>query len=351
MPKAPTSNGVMPVLYATDDRPGITRVGSAGRFTYRWPGGRTVRDRKTLRRIQGIVIPPAWTDVWIAPDATGHVQATGRDARRRKQYRYHPQWRANRDAAKFDHLLEFAGVLPAIRAAVARDLTKLSGSRERVLAVVISLLERTHMRVGSEEYARTNNSYGLTTLKNGHARIRGGRMRFRFKGKSGVLHEVSLDDPKLARDVRRCQDLPGQTLFQYLDDAGEPRPIGSADVNRYLAEVSGTSVTAKDFRTWWGTVSAACILRHAVRPQTNADAKRIALSAIDRVAAELGNTRAVCRASYVHPAVLSAFGVGGFTAARVRTPKIAGLTADESWTVSFLQRANRRTTPAPKIAA
>jgi DNA topoisomerase-1 len=334
-----TTTRVPGLSYATDESPGITRAGSPGAFTYRWPGGRVVRDRAILRRIQALVIPPAWTQVWISPHATGHIQATGRDTRRRKQYRYHPRWRAIRDAAKFDRLLEFARVLPAIREAVARDLAKPPSSRERVLAVVVSLLERTHIRVGNEEYARTNDSYGLTTLKNGHARVRGGRVEFRFKGKSGVVHHVSLDDPALARDVRRCQELPGQTLFEYLDEEAHPRPIGSGDVNRYLAEVSGLSVTAKDFRTWWGTVSAAALLRDADPPASKTEAKRASLLAIDSVAAELGNTRAVCRSCYVHPAVLAAFGVGGLATGSGASPSpIAGLTDDEAWTVAFLKR-------------
>lgn len=334
-----TSPRVPGLSYATDEGPGITRNGPPGAFIYQWPGGRLVKDRATIRRIQALVIPPAWTEVWISPNAAGHIQATGRDARRRKQYRYHHRWRAIRDAAKFDRLLDFARVLPTIRRSVARDLAQPPSSRDRVLAVVVSLLERTHIRVGNEEYARTNDSYGLTTLKNGHARVRGKRVEFRFKGKSGVVHHVSLDDPALARDVRRCQELPGQTLFEYLDEEAHPRPIGSGDVNRYLAEVSGVSVTAKDFRTWWGTVSAAALLRDADPPASRTEAKRAALRAIDSVAAELGNTRAVCRSCYVHPAVLGAFGIGGLAAGSDLSPApIAGLTDDEAWTVAFLQR-------------
>jgi DNA topoisomerase-1 len=336
--------------YATDEGPGIARSGTPGAFVYRWPGGRIVKARAVLERIQAIVNPPAWTDVWISPTATSHIQATGRDARRRKQYRYHPRWRAVRDAAKFDRLLEFARALPAIRQAVARDLGQPPCSRERVLAVVVSLLERTHIRVGNDEYARTNDSYGLTTLKNRHARIRGRRVEFRFKGKSGVVHHVSLDDPALARDVRRCQELPGQTLFEYLDEDAHPRAIGSTDVNRYLAETSGLTITAKDFRTWWGTVSAATLLRDAEPPATKAAARRAILDALDNVAAELGNTRAVCRSCYVHPAVLNAFGIGGLpTTGRLMPAPMAGLTEDEAWTVAFLQAASPR--PARARAA
>ncbi|MEO8483455.1 MAG: DNA topoisomerase IB [Acidobacteriota bacterium] len=324
--------------YATDESPGIARAGRPGAFVYRWPGGRLVKDGATLRRIRSLAVPPAWTDVWISPNAVGHIQATGRDARRRKQYRYHPRWRTVRDEAKFDHLLEFARALPVIRRALTRDLAKAPFSRKRVLAVVVSLLERTHIRVGNDEYARTNDSYGLTTLKDGHARIQGKRVEFRFKGKSGVMHHISVEDPVLARDVRRCQDLPGQTLFQYLDEKGQPRTIGSTDVNWYLADVSGTDVTAKDFRTWWGTVSVARLLRESPAPRNKTEAKQLTLRAIDSVAGELGNTRAVCRACYVHPAVLAAFSVGNVAArAQAKRRSVKGLTDDEAWTVAFLQ--------------
>jgi DNA topoisomerase-1 len=346
MPARPRSQNRPPgLVYVSDAVAGITRRGQAGAFTYHWPSGRRVRDAATLRRIQSLAIPPAWTAVWIATGASGHMQATGRDARGRKQYRYHLRWRLVRDAAKFDHLLEFARVLPAIRAAVARDLRAPPASRAHVLAVVVSLLERTHMRIGNDEYARANDSYGLTTLKNRHARVLGRRVEFRFKGKSGIVHHVSVDDPRLARDVRRCQELPGQTLFEYLDEDGRCRSLGSADVNRYLADVSGTAVTAKDFRTWWGTISAARRLRATEPPRTKAEARRATLAAIDSVASELGNTRAVCRSCYIHPAVLAGFNVGSLKPGALPA-RTDGLTEDEAWLVAFLERS--ATQPSPR---
>src|SRR5262245_58664671 len=233
------------VRYAIDDRPGIVRRRRGRGFSYAFKDGRAVSDAGTLARIKKLAIPPAWTDVWIARDPRGHLQATGRDARGRKQYRYHPAWTAARDATKYEHLLEFARLLPVIRRRVARDLSAPPLSRERVLATVIRLLERTHIRVGNNEYARLNGSYGLTTLKNRHVRVRGRRIEFRFKGKSGIHHEIDLDDPRLAKEVRRCQELPGQTLFEYRDASRRLRKVGSSDVNAYLAAIAGPDVSAK----------------------------------------------------------------------------------------------------------
>jgi DNA topoisomerase I len=253
------------------------------------------------------VIPPAWTDVWICPDPRGHLQATGRDARGRKQYRYHPRWREVRDEDKYGRLAEFGRALPAIRRRIARDLRRRGLPREKVLAAVVALLETTFIRVGNDEYARTNNSYGLTTMRDAHVRVSGSKVRFLFRGKSGVRHELELDDRRLARIVRQCRDLPGQELFQYLDERGAVVDVGSEDVNEYLKAITGTAFTSKDFRTWAGTVLAATLLCDE-EPSTSATAgKRVIARAIDEVARRLGNTRAVCRKSYVHPAVIDAY--------------------------------------------
>jgi len=329
------------IRYAADDRPGITRTKRGAGFSYAF-GGRRVTDRATLARIRKLAIPPAWTKVWIARDPRGHLQATGRDARGRKQYRYHAAWTAGRTAAKYEHLVEFARVLPAIRQQVARDLSAAPLSRERVLGTVVRLLERTHIRVGNDEYARLNGSYGLTTLKNRHVRVRGGRIEFRFKGKSGVHHTIALDDPRLANEVRRCQELPGQTLFEYRDASHRRRKVGSADVNRYLASIAGPDVTAKDFRTWWATVSTFVLLRRAGPRPTARARKHVVLSAIDQVAEQLGNTRAVCRQGYIHPQVLEAYERQLLAAPRSPERRMrSGLSADERAVVALLERTGR----------
>jgi len=319
-------------------------------FYYRRADGRVVRDVATLARIRKLAIPPAWTDVWIAPDPAGHVQATGRDARGRKQYRYHADWRERRDTAKFDHLIDFAHTLPAIRQRVAADLQAPPLSRARVLATVVALLEHTHIRVGNEEYARANGSYGLTTLKDRHVRVRGRRMNFSFKGKSGIRHDITIEDPRLARDVRRCQELPGQMLFGYRDDLNRVRKVGSSDVNAYLAAIAGPDVTAKDFRTWWGTVSAAVLLRQAPAPTSLRGHKRVEVHVLDEVASQLGNTRAICRKCYVHPHVLEA------AARRLPWPRaqklksLAGLTADEMAVVRLLENMRRSDVRLGRVA-
>ena len=295
------------LYYASDADPGITRVRKGRAFVYKGPDGRPVRDRATLERIRSLVIPPAWERVWIAPRANAHLQATGRDARGRKQYRYHPRWTEVRDETKYTKLLAFARVLPAIRRRVAADLRKTPLSRERVLATVVALLERTLIRVGNDEYARTNGSYGLTTLRDHHVDVRGRRVQFRFRAKSGVMQTIDLEDALLARSVQKCQDLPGQTLFQYVDEAGERRTISSTDVNAYLREIAGEAFTAKDFRTWNGTVLAAGALCADCEGTSQAARKRFVTSAIGGVAERLGNTKAVCRKCYVHPAVIEAF--------------------------------------------
>jgi DNA topoisomerase-1 len=293
--------------YVSDDQPGITRESRGKRTTYRDPENRVVRDAATLERIRLLVIPPAWTRVWICPRADGHLQATGRDQRGRKQYRYHPRWAQVRDAAKYGRLLAFGHALPRLRRRVMRDLEKPPLSRTRVLATVIRLLETTLIRVGNEEYARTNQSFGLTTLRDRHVVVTADRLRFRFRAKSGVWQEIALQDARLARTVKRCQDLPGQVLFQYLDADGTRQRVTSEDVNDYLRDVTGAEFTAKDFRTWAGTVLAAAALQEMDVVDTAAGRKKNVTRAIETVARQLGNTRAVCRRCYVHPAVLEQY--------------------------------------------
>ena len=293
--------------HVTDAQPGIRRQRVGGGFRYLDAASRSVRDAETLSRIRALAIPPAWTDVWIAADARGHVQATGRDARGRKQYRYHARWREVRDETKYDRMIAFAAALGKIRRRTKLDLAKPGLPREKVLAAAVQLLEKTRMRVGNEEYARANGSFGLTTLHNRHVNVRGKRVSFRFRGKSGREHVVDLEDPRLAAVVRRCRDLPGQELFAYFDDGGEIHQIGSADVNDYLREVSGGDFTAKDFRTWAGTLLALRALQQNPSFDSPAEGKRNVLVSIESVARTLGNTKAVCRKSYIHPALLDAY--------------------------------------------
>jgi DNA topoisomerase I len=293
--------------YVSDEGPGISRRKVGRGFSYRLPKGGPVKDAATLKRIRSLAIPPAWTQVWICPHADGHIQATGRDAKGRKQYRYHPDWREARDAAKYEHMLDFAKALPAIRARVEADM-KLPGlQREKVLATVVNLLETTLIRVGNDDYARQNESYGLTTLQDEHVEVKGSELRFRFKGKSGKTWDLGVKDRRVAKIIRACQDLPGQELFQYVDAEGEVRDVTSADVNAYLREISGKSITAKDFRTWAGTVLAAIALQEFERFDTQAAAKRNVKQAIERVASRLGNTPTICRKCYVHPEILNGY--------------------------------------------
>ncbi len=303
--------------YATDARPGFSRRRSGRGFNYRDADGRTIRDRETLARIRALAIPPAWTDVWICPWPNGHIQASGRDARGRKQYRYHADWHQRRGTDKFDRMLDFAKALPRIRKRCDEDLATSGLAREKVLAAVVRLLELTLIRVGNDEYARLNRSFGLTTLRDRHARIEGAGVRFRFRGKSGRTHEVGLRDRRLAGVVRRCQELPGQELFQFVDEEGEARDVASDDVNEYIREASGGDFTAKDFRTWAGTVLAYRALR-ALQPGVgDREAKRNVVEAIRQTADQLGNTPAVARGSYVHPAVLEAYLAGSIRGALV----------------------------------
>jgi DNA topoisomerase I len=289
-----------------DDGLGIRRSGSHPRFRYLDEAGRPVRDADTLARIRALVIPPAWTSVWICSNENGHIQATGRDARGRKQYRYHESWRVYRDAHKFARMVEFGRALRRLRQTTERDLMRRGLPREKVLATVVRLLELTHARIGNEQYAKANKSYGLTTLENRHVDVEGGTLRFHFRGKSGKPQVLGVESPRLARIVRQCEELPGQHLFEYIDDDGVVRPIGSHDVNEYIRASSGGDFSAKDFRTLAGTVLAARAMRAQGRSQTKAQWKRAVRAALELVAGHLGNTVAVCRKSYVHPAVLEA---------------------------------------------
>lgn len=293
--------------YVTDERPGIRREPHNGGFRYRDPQGQLLRDSAVLKRIKALAIPPAWSDVWICPDPGGHLQATGRDMRGRKQFRYHARWREIRDETKYARMISFAKALPQIRRRVKRDLALPGLPRAKVLAAVVRLLKLTLIRVGNDEYARHNDSFGLTTLRDRHAAIRGGKVRFHFRGKSGKWHDINVNDPRLARIVKNCQDLPGQELFQFLDEAGTRRDVTSGDVNAYLREICGEEFTAKDFRTWAGTVLAATALSGCPASVTKADSKRNITAAIARVAERLGNTPAVCRKCYVHPHVLDSY--------------------------------------------
>ncbi len=293
--------------YVSDDGPGIRRERRGDAFVYRRPGGEEVTDEEVLGRIKSLAIPPAWTEVWICPEQRGHIQATGRDARGRKQYRYHPRWREVRDENKYGRMIEFARLLPRVRRRVERDLRRRGLPREKVLALVVRLLETTLARVGNEEYAQQNRSYGLTTLRDRHVKVGTKGVRFSFRGKHGKPHEVGVRDRRLARVVKQCQDLPGQTLFQYLDADGVPRQVDSDDVNQYLREITGQDFTAKDFRTWAGTVLAARALQELEAVDSEAQAKRNVVQAVEAVAKQLGNTRSVCRKCYVHPAVIDSY--------------------------------------------
>ena len=304
--------------YTTDARPGICRVRAGKGFSYRHPDGRTVRDRAVRRRIAGLAIPPAWTDVWISPWPNGHLQATGRDARGRKQYRYHADWASRRGVDKFERMLDFARALPRLRRQVDQDLRRAGLPREKVLAAVVRLLELTLIRVGNDAYARLNRSFGLTTLRDRHADVRGERIRFRFRSKAGVLLERDLRDRRLATIVRRCQELPGQELFQYLDEDDETHDVTSDDVNDYLRGATGGDFTAKDVRTWAGTMLAFRALRALAPVEREPAARRNVVAAIRSAAVGLGNTPAVARGSYVHPAVTEAYLDGGLQGDRRR---------------------------------
>ena len=330
--------------YVTDGFAGITRKRVGTGWAYYAPNGVRIRDGDKRKRLNGLAIPPAWTDVWICPDPAGHIQATARDARGRKQYRYHSSYREACDRSKFRHMLEFSEVLPRLRERIERDLAGDELSRKQVLATVIRLLDRTLIRVGNDEYAKENKSFGLTTLRRRHVEVEGTLLRFTFRGKSGVEHNVSLTDKRLARIIQRCQDLPGTELFQYLDANGKRHTIASDDVNAHLREITRRDVTAKDFRTWGGTMAAAMALRATGPAASQREAERNIVAAIDLVSHRLGNTRAVCRKYYVHPALIEAYLEGRTVPLaeeaprkRARTGRTAALRRDEVAVLQFLQ--------------
>ncbi|HTH74753.1 MAG TPA: DNA topoisomerase IB [Trinickia sp.] len=328
------------LCYVDDRGPGITRKLVRGHFVYFDPQGKRIRDEAQIKRINALAVPPAYADVWICPDPLGHLQATGRDARGRKQYRYHARWREIRDATKYERMAAFGDALPRIRARVARDLRLPGMPWEKVVATVVRLLDVTLVRVGSAEYARDNQSFGLTTLRKRHAAVRAGHLRFRFRGKSGVEHEVEVDDPRVAHIVRQCMGLPGRELFQYIDEDGGRRPVGSADINDYLREASGADFTAKDYRTWAGSVFTLAALR-GIEVASVAQARKHMVETVKRVAATLRNTPAVCRRCYIHPAVIEAFEAGELAALpSVRTRR--GLKADEAAFATLLAHEARR---------
>jgi DNA topoisomerase-1 len=332
--------------YSSDTKPGITRrlVGKQFHYFYK---GRAVRKTAELKRIARLAIPPAWTDVWICALADGHLQATGRDARHRKQYRYHSEWRMQRDTNKYEHMTEFATALPVIRRRVRHDLALPGMPREKVLATMIRLMEMTLIRVGNEEYARDNGSYGLSTLKNHHTKVKGEKVAFHFRGKSGRMHEISIYDRTLAKMVRKCQHMPGQDLFGYEDDAGKVHDVKSEDVNEYLREITQADITAKDFRTWAGTVLTAIALRELEAASGITQAKSNISAAIGAVSKALGNTPAVCRKCYIHPCVVESYLAGEI----IETPRVAvktrhgvrlRLKPDEMAVLALLERARRR---------
>ena len=328
--------------YVSDTRPGIKRVAEQDCFAYFQPNGDRITDEKTLQRIRKLAIPPAYTDVWICRDLNGHLQASGRDARGRKQYRYHPRWREIRDEAKYGKMLVFGRKLPEIRARVEHDLSKPGLPREKILAALVRLLERTLARIGNEEYAKTNKSFGLTTLRNRHANVHGAVIELDFRAKHGIQRHIELKDRKLANIVRRLQDIPGQELFQYVDGDGQRHTIGSADVNAYLHEITGEEITAKDFRTWAATNLAAIALREFEAYDSQAKAKKNLLRAVEAVAGMLGNTPSICRKCYIHPAIFDGYLDGTLLqglkerADAILDHKQSGLTAEEIAVTAFL---------------
>jgi DNA topoisomerase-1 len=308
LPTAPVEAAqVARLRYVSDDQPGIRRQRVGRGFRYLSATGQPIRDPDVLRRFQALAIPPAWTDVWICPRPDGHIQATGRDAKGRKQYRYHPRWRAVRDATKYDRMIAFGEALPRLRERVDQDMARPGLSRDKVLATVVRLLETTLIRIGNPAYARDNQSFGLTTMRDRHVQISGATLQFQFRGKGGKSHTVSLNDRRLANIVKRCQDIPGYELFQYLDETGQRQTLDSADVNAYLRDITGQDFTAKDVRTWAGTVAAACALWQLETFESQTQAKNNVAQAMDAVAKQLGNTRAICRKCYVHPTVIEAY--------------------------------------------
>jgi DNA topoisomerase-1 len=309
------------LAYVNDQEQGLRRLAHGKGFSYVDEDGRTVKDEATLARIKALAIPPAWTSVWICPDPNGHIQAIGRDQKNRKQYRYHPEWRADRDARKYDRMSAFGRALPKLRKRLAADLARRGLPREKVLAAVVSLLELTLIRVGNDEYAKTNKSFGLTTMRKRHLKLASGGAVFEFVGKSGKKHRTGFRDRRLARIVAACQELRGQRLFQYLDDEGQRRAIESSDVNDYIRAACGDDFSAKDFRTWYGSLAALEALSMSPKPETQTEAKRTLNTCVKAVAGLLGNTPAVCRAAYIHPKVLEAFETSRLPKRRPASPR------------------------------
>jgi DNA topoisomerase-1 len=329
--------------YVTDEQPGYTRKRRGDKFVYFDTDGKEIRDEARILRLNRLAIPPAYANVWICPSPNGHLQATGRDDRKRKQYRYHERWRQVRDENKYEKMIIFGQALPKIRRRINRDLKRRGLPRERVLATVVQLLERTFIRVGNEEYARENNSFGLTTLRTKHVQVRGATVRFRFRGKSGKEHDVDTEDRRVAKIIRQLQELPGQEVFQYLDEDGERHQVTSDDVNAYLREITGEEFTAKDFRTWAGTVLAAMALRAQEPFENKSQAKKNVKAAIGAVAKMLGNTPAICRKCYVHPAVLETYLNGDLIEGLKKTTEqaletsLGDLRSEEAAVLSFLR--------------
>lgn len=343
--------------YVDDSKPGWTRKRSGTGFSFRDTDGTAIRDKAVIARIKKLAIPPAYTDVWICPHANGHIQATGRDAKGRKQYRYHPDFREAREATKFERIMEFADALPGIRTRIDADMGKRGLPREKVLATVVHLLENTLIRVGNDDYARSNKSYGLSTLRDRHVKIEGSELTFRFKGKSGQEWNLSIRDRRVARIVKACQDLPGQELFQYLDDEGVRRDVTSSDVNAYLREITGRDFTAKDFRTWAGTVLAALALKEFESFDSEAMAKRNVRDAIESVASRLGNTPTICRKCYIHPQVLDCY-LDGALLLQVKervedelTEELDQLKPEEAAVLSLLRSRLQQPAPKPRAKA
>jgi DNA topoisomerase-1 len=337
------------LVYVSDEDRGIRRERVGDAFAYFKPNGDPVTDEATLERIRKLAIPPAYTDVWICNRANGHLQATGRDARGRKQYRYHPQFREVRESTKYEHMMEFARALPAVRSKLAEHMALRGLPREKVLATVVHLLETTLIRVGNDDYAKENKSYGLTTLRNPHVKVEGSELRFQFKGKSGKTWRLQLKDRRVARIVRACQDLPGQRLFQYRDDDGEVREVTSADVNGYLKEITGRDITAKDFRTWAGTVLAALALQEFEAFDSKATQKKNLRTAIEHVSSRLGNTPTICRKCYIHPEVLNAYVEGNMLlevekkVEKELSDNLAQLRPEEAAVLAMLENRLKRT--------
>jgi DNA topoisomerase-1 len=345
--------------YLTDDMPGIVRAHAGKGFRYRYPTGDSVQESEVLGRIKALAIPPAWKDVWICPDPAGHLQATGIDERGRKQFRYHKSWREIRDGTKYGRMIDFGKTLPSIRKRVRQDLAKAPLCRAKVLATVLRLLELSLIRIGNEAYARENKSYGLTTMRDKHVDIHGSKLRFHFRGKSGKWHDVDIHDARLARIVKQCQDLPGQELFQYVNEDGKRQKLDSDDVNRYLREITGSDFTAKDFRTWAGTVLGAVALSSFEDFRSQSEAKKNIVRAIEQVSGKLGNTMAICRKCYVHPDIINCYMEGKLveglkTRLRPKRGRSAtGLRAEEKAVLSLLKQRlalqRRREQQLPKL--